>query len=212
MVQIRVLSYNVAWQQIMQNKIFPNIQENILNAIDFYQPSICCFQEAFHPTKILKCIPNSWFYIYNKSGKEEMLTCYDPSLYTLVQYFDSEFERGRPFIVCIFEIKSSHQQFVLVNLHASHEENIQKALLDPLTNFMIQHSIDPLLDQIYVGDFNREFSRHKTPTCCSTRGYHTFDFDYVLSNKPVQRKVLGRESWYKYPSSDHSIIIGIVKI
>lgn len=108
--------------------------------------------------------------------------------------------------------------------------------IDKISSFLEKYEINRV---IVVGDFNREMinelnsnlnnklsikvlnkkytfkiDENKNKTCCSLVGYgHKYNYDQVIDSykKPIITKTMNTESWYANPSSDHIMIISILK-
>ena len=83
--------------------------------------------------------------------------------------------------------------------------NINKEIYENKKKFML-----------IINNKNIYFNTYKSNnnTCCSLKGYgHTKNFDQVIDtySKPILVHVLNKESWYNIPSSDHNMILCILK-
>ena len=214
-----------------------NILDNISSNLKKYKPEIACFQEAAEYQDIVDLFDNSVYEKFvNMSDKEIMLTLWNKKKFTLVKAFSGEFEEGRPFAIII--LKNKNKNIALINLHAGHKINTQTSIFDILNNFIktnMTYSIKKSISRVIMsGDFNRdvyedknskytinfidEFQLERSPnnknTCCSPLGYgHKFNYDHVLDSKAViTKKIVGNSlKSYKYPASDHVLIVVNIK-
>jgi len=244
---IIILSYNVYWKAMLsdqlkicnknkKNSCNHNIISNITNTIKKYKPNILGFQEAAAYTDILKVLDSKLYdYFVNKSGLEQMLTCWLKNTFTLQYSFSYEFEDGRPFAILILKHNITEKLICVINIHSGHELNSQIHIFDIINNF-IKDNIDKKLETeidrvIMFGDFNRNtfiddtsdyvvvvrnkkfiLVRHdyKDNTCCSiNNSFFSKNYDFVLDSKyKVKRYLINKEKYYMIPSSDHIMIIG----
>ncbi len=216
-----------------------NMLENISKVSDYYNPQIYCFQEAASYRQILKLFDKKIFsHHVNSSEPEDMLTIWNKSRFNLIDSFDSEFESGRPFCILILQDILTKNYFALINLHAGHRKDTVISIFNPIQK-LINKNVDKFNNVnriIMCGDFNRNineeiivndyklkigshsynffpYKKKLSSTCCDTTGnvLHR-NFDHVLDSysTPLIRHELNKESWYKYPSSDHVMIMGIL--
>jgi hypothetical protein len=167
-----------------------------------------------------------------------MLSLWNKKKYSIVDFYDYEFEKGRPFTIIILKNKIKNKNIALINLHSGHYINTEKTIFDIINNFIkdnIKLSIKKTVNRVIMsGDFNRnvyedETSEYKIKfydefqlkrfkntkqTCCSINGYgYTNIYDHVIDSKAiVEKKILGNSvKSYKIPSSDHILIIAKLK-
>ena len=248
---IIIMSYNLSWEAMTSTNtgIFKlcattglgegicksNILLNISNNVKKYNPDFVTFQEATEYKDILELF-NSDIYDHhiNISEKETMLSLWNKKKFTLVNPYDCEFEKGRPYTIIILQNNRSKKNIALINLHAGHFLDTQLTIFDKINNF-IKTNVKPTIKKsitrvIMSGDFNRDvyedetsqyiikftdnFALHRfssnKQTCCSTIAYgHRFIYDHVIDSKGViEKKILGNSTkTYKIPSSDHILII-----
>lgn len=252
---LNILSYNVSWEAMTSTAIGnfklcaiadqetgickSNILLNISNNIKKYIPDFATFQEASKHTDIIKLF-NSDLYDFhiNTSEKETMLSLWNKKKFTLVNSYDCEFEKGRPYVILIFK-NNKNKNIALINLHAGHFVDTQQTIFDKINNFIklnIQLSVKKSITRVIMsGDFNRDVYQDDTSnyvikftrnfklyrfssneqTCCSTIGYgHEYVYDHIIDSKgPILKKILGNSiKSYKAPSSDHILIIGKLKV
>jgi hypothetical protein len=221
-------------------KFRKNIISNIQNVKDYYNPHFYCFQEITNDSYITKLFDKKIFkHIINNSGLEFMLTIWNNIKYKLIKYIPGEFEKGRPFCILILLDVKTNNKFVLINLHAGHLPNtydsifkhIQKIIDDNKEEFLFVSRI------IIAGDYNRDinnefkknvklnlkidkkfnfkFDNKKTyNTCCDIQGIKlSKNFDHVIDtyHKNIIKYELNKESWYRIPSSDHVMIMTVLK-
>ncbi len=88
--------------------------------------------------------------------------------------------------------------------------NINGEILEDKTK-----STNMLVLNIGTKNFNfNPYDKKMYNTCCDTVGNNLVrNFDHVIDSyqKPLIRHELNKESWYKYPSSDHVLIMSILK-
>ena len=214
-----------------------NILDNISSNLKKYKPDIACFQEASDYEDIVDLFDNSIYENFvNMSDKELMLTLWNKKKFNLVKSFYGEFEEGRPFAIII--LKQKNKNIALINLHAGHKINTQTSIFEILNNFIktnITYSIKKSITRVIMsGDFNRDVyedensnytikfidefelkrSSNNKNTCCSPLGYgHKFNYDHVLDSKAAMvKKIVGNSlKSYKYPASDHVLIVVNIK-
>ena len=216
-----------------------NIILNISNTIKKFNPDILGFQEASKYNDIINILNTSLYnYFVNSSGLEDMLTCWSTKTFTLINSFSYEFEKGRPFAIIILKQNYNNNIIYLINIHSAHNSNTQSSIFDIINQFIKNNINDELKKNInrviILGDYNRNTfndntsnykiiignihfilkrSNYKGNTCCSLKGYLTNkNYDYILdSTNLVERLLINTEPYYKIPSSDHIMIIGIIK-
>lgn len=212
-----------------------NILDNISQNIKKYKPDFATFQEAAEHTDIIDLFDsNKYDNFVNMSEKETMLTIWNTTKFLLVKAYGGQFEEGRPFAIVILQNKKSKKNLALINIHTAHKVDTQKTIFDILNKF-IKTNIGPTIKKsvnrvIIAGDFNRNIYEDETSdysikfvdifnlkrtnnnkgTCCSILGYgHKFNFDHVIDSKStISKKILGNSiKNYKYPASDHVLVI-----
>ncbi len=181
---------------------------------------------------------NNYNYNVNKSGEEYMLTIWK-SRFILVKKLESDFENGRPFVILILFDDKTKKTFCLINLHAGHKSNTFSSIFEPIQK-IINNKIKYFNDVTritMVGDFNRDickeielddseqfiikigkkkfkfnYSKDQTNTCCSLSGNKNYrNYDHVIDSESKPKKfVLIDQPWYKNPSSDHAMILGVI--
>ena len=136
------------------------------------------------------------------------------------------------------ELKQHENNIALINLHAGHYVDTQKSIFNKINEFVkkeLAYSLKKSITRVIMsGDYNRDVFEDNTSdytikfieefklkrsadnkhTCCSVLGYgHKFNYDHVLDSKSVNhKKILGNLSkTYKYPASDHVLIIVSIK-
>jgi hypothetical protein len=256
---LSICSYNILWEIMNYDntkrfintdkkllKIYKNnILFNIQKLIDYYNPTIYCFQEAASYNDILKLFDKNYLYKINKSDKEFMLTIWQKTKLELISSFEGEFEKGRPFNILIFLNKIDNYKFILINIHASHDIDTNKSIIKPIQDVI--DTIDNLLLKdihriIISGDFNRDinedinnkikinnyyllinkqkitfkYNKNNNKTCCNIYGNNNDinkNYDNIIDSYKKLKLIhpLNKESWYKYPSSDHVMILGIIQ-
>lgn len=213
-----ILSYNCQWN----TKYKQQVEKVILDAIQMYNVDIICLQEASKVLDIIYKLPG-YVGMWNKSDKEDMLTLWKSSLSTTGANC-GEFVKGYPIAVVHFK------DFVLVNLHASHEKDTR--LIESKIKDTIQSKIkgikkvEGLPNRIILcGDFNRDLTieqpitftindkqylfqvntNDKRRTCCDEKGnVYIYNFDFILDSEMATTRILLRSS---KPASDHIAII-----
>ena len=250
---LSISSYNILWEIMNYDntkrfintdkkllKIYKNnILFNIQKLIDYYNPTIYCFQEAASYNDILKLFDENYIYKINKSDKEFMLTVWKNEKIDLIASFKGEFEKGRPFIILIFFNKIENYKFILINIHAGHDIDTNKSIIKPIQDVI--DTIDTILLKdikrvIITGDFNRDinnkikinnyyllinkqkitfkYNKNNNNTCCDIYGNNfNKNYDNIIDSYKKLKLIhqFNKESWYKYPSSDHVMIIGIIQ-
>ncbi len=217
-----------------------NMLKNIVKVSDYYNPQIYCFQEASNYQTIYKLFDSKIFsHHVNKSGPEFMLTVWNKERFKIDKKFDGEFESGRPFCIFIFTDNLTENKFTLINLHAGHRSNTLVSIFEPIQKVINTNidKFDSIQRIIIAGDFNRNineeiiehdfslktknkifnfnpYTKKMSNTCCDTTGNNLKrNFDHVIDSmyKPLIKHELNKESWYLYPSSDHVMIMSILK-
>ena len=174
---LSIVSYNLLWELLDFNnaKRFINIDKkllksyknntfyNIQKVIDYYNPTIFCFQEAAKYNDILKLFNNKYLYKINKSDNEFMVTIWQDDKITLIYNIEGEFEKGRPFNILFFFNKINNYKFILINIHAGHNIdtniNIIKPIQDAIDNKIKDNNLLKEIHRvIIVGDFNRNIN------------------------------------------------------
>lgn len=250
---LSISSYNILWEIMNYDntkrfintdkkllKIYKNnILFNIQKLIDYYNPTIYCFQEAASYNDILKLFDKNYLFKINKSDKEFMLTIWQNTKINLIASFKGEFEKGRPFIILIFFNKIENYKFILINIHAGHDIDTNKSIIKPIQDVI--DTIDTILLKdikrvIITGDFNRDinnkikinnyyllinkqkitfkYNKNNNNTCCDIYGNNfNKNYDNIIDSYKRLKLIhpLNKESWYKYPSSDHVMIMGIIQ-
>jgi hypothetical protein len=247
---IGIASYNVFWKIMdYKNSDLPinkkiikqykkNILENIKNLHNYYNPAFYCFQEASSFKSITKIFNNSFSNHVGISDKEYILTIWNNTKYNKLYHIDSEFEKGRPFTILIFEDVKMKINFIIINLHAGHYKTYEKIIIPIQETININKNILKKYDIkriIMVGDFNCNISKeinknndfyilldnkyyfksiiNNNKTCCSLLGYgYKHNYDHVIDTKeePIITHQLSKEKWYKPLSSDHIMILSII--
>lgn len=218
-----------------------NTLTNITNTINYYNPHIYCFQEAASYPELIKLFDkNIYDYYVNKSGKEYMLTIYNKNKFTLLYSISGEFESGRPFCICIFNNETYNYNFMLINIHAGHDIDTNTSIFKHIQDCInkIDKCFLNIKRIIIAGDFNRNveneinnnsynyyllinddkfifynFYNNKN-TCCNIYGNKLDkNYDYIIESleRPILTHNLSDEKWYTYPSSDHTMIMTIIK-
>lgn len=234
-VNFKLCTTNQLGEGICKSNILDNIRFNIKK----YDPDFATFQEASEYQDILDMIDNNIYDNYvNTSNKEIMLTLWNKKKFSLVKNYKSEFEEGRPFAIIVLKNNKSKKNIALINLHAGHFIDTQKTIFDKINNFIkkeIGYSIKKSITRVIMsGDFNRDVYQDTTSnyiikfideyelkryansksTCCSTLGHgHNFNYDHVIDSKAIiTKKILANSvKSYKYPASDHILIIANLK-
>lgn len=215
-----------------------NILDNISFNIKKYKPEFAFFQEAAEHNDIMELFDDNYDNFVNTSGKELMLSIWNKKKFTLLKAIGGEFEEGRPFAIIIVKNNKSNNSIALINLHAGHLPDTQKSIFDKINNFIkreLRYSIKKSITRVIMsGDFNRNVFEDNTSdytikfidnfelkrtqnnkhTCCSVLGYgHKFNYDHVLDSKAIMtNKILGNSiKSYKYPASDHVLIVVNIK-
>jgi hypothetical protein len=216
-----------------------NILDNIAYNIKKYNPLFAFFQEASEHYDIIDLFNNDIYANFvNTSEKEFMVSIWNKQKFTLIKASNGEFEKGRPFAIIILKNNKSKKNIALINLHAGHFIDSQLHIFDIINNFIkkeFNYNIKKSITRVIMsGDFNRnifedntsnyiikfidEFKlkryNHNKYTCCSMLNYgHKFNYDHVLDSKAIIiKKILGNSiSKYKYPASDHILIITNLK-
>lgn len=177
----------------------------------------------------------------NISGPEYMVTIWNLTRLQLIYVFPGEFESGRPFCIFLFKDLINFNFFILINMHAGHKKDTLSSIFQPIQQILDKskklnkYVISRI---IMAGDFNRDINmqikdnpklylkvnnfkftfkpsnKDFNNTCCNLSGINlTKNYDFVLdSYEPViLRHELNKEIWYKQPSSDHIMIMSILK-
>jgi hypothetical protein len=251
--KLSCVSYNLFWEimdyenavrLIKIKKDLPKYKEyllhNINSVLDYYNPQILCFQEASNFKNIVDLFDHNFDHVVNKSNLENMITIWNKNKIKLISFKSNEFEKGRPFCIFIFKHKILKYNFMLINIHASHNDDTENALFKPIQN-IINTFDNTLLKNIHrvliVGDFNRNVNNeiknklfsysllinkikyqfhnnnNNKNTCCDMYGNNLIkNYDHVIDtlNNPLVIHPLNNEKWYKYPSSDHVMILSIL--
>jgi hypothetical protein len=250
-----VMSYNVSWEAMTSTtagnfKLCAstglgdgicklNILLNISTNIKKYNPDFVTIQEASEHNSIVELFDSDLYDSYiNMSEKETMLSLWNKKKFNLVNSYDAEFDKGRPYVILILENNRTKKNIALINLHGGHNTDTQQNIFDKINDFIktkIKLQIKKSITRVIMsGDFNRDvyedstsnyiikfvddFALHrfsnKKQTCCSTIGYgHKFVYDHILDSKAtLEKTILGNGNKnYKVPSSDHILIIGKLK-
>lgn len=215
-----------------------NILDNIAFNIKKYKPEFAFFQEAAEHNDIIELFDDTYDNFVNTSGKEIMLSIWNNKKFSLIKAINGEFEEGRPFAIIIVKNNKNNKNIALINLHAGHLSNTQKTIFDIINNSIkkeLSYTIKKSITRVIMsGDFNRDVYEDNTSdyiikfidifklkkiqnnkhTCCSVLGYgHKFNYDHVLDSKAIIiKKILGNSvKNYKYPASDHVLIVVNVK-
>lgn len=176
---VRVLSYNIFYKAMSNDPIYKYCTQIIENKRHKISYTIClenvsrfieknrsydfvCLQEATNWNILRKITPclNKMNYYHYQSGKEEMVTFYDPKYQLDMdnnQITGHMGSIGRPFVVLFFSVK-----LCIINVHAGHHKdiyNFDKHLARTLkknSKYDIDRIIDKLktYDIIMAGDFN----------------------------------------------------------
>lgn len=212
-----------------------NILENISFNINKYKPTFAFFQEAAEHHDIIELFDKDIYDSFvNISDKEYMVSIWNKKKFTLVKALDGEFEEGRPFAIIVLMNNKTNKNIALINLHAGHIPDTQTSIFDKINNFIkkeFSNTIKKSITRVIMsGDYNRDVFEDNTSnysikfiddfplkrtqnnkhTCCSVLGYgHKFNYDHVLDSKAINnKKILGNSvKSYKYPASDHVLII-----
>jgi hypothetical protein len=212
-----------------------NILDNIVFNVKKYKPTFALFQEASEHNDIIDLFNKDIYENFvNTSDKEFMISIWNKIKFTLVKALGGEFEKGRPFAIIILKNNKNNKNIALINLHAGHIPNTQLFIIDKINNFInneFSHTIKKSITRVIMsGDYNRdifedntsnyiikfndEFKLKRTQnnnhTCCSILGYgHKFNYDHVLDSKSniIKKIVSNSVKQYKYPASDHVLII-----
>ena len=226
---------------VLIQKYKNNTLSNIKLTNDFFEPQIFCFQEVVNYTEIIKLFPSNYKNTKNKSKNEKMLTIFDEKWFNLIDYKSGEFEQGRPFIILLLEDKINKYYFLLINIHSGHKKNTSTSIFEPLQkkiNSFPKINLDKVTRIIISGDFNRDikieikdklfkyqlfignkiynfkFFNNTKSTCCTIYG-NTLNknYDHIIesNSKPLLTYNLNLQPWYKYPSSDHVLVLAIIK-
>lgn len=185
--------------------------------------------------------PNIYSNYVNISGPEYMVTVWDKLRFEFIKVYPSEFESGRPFCIFIFKDLLDSNIIMLINIHAGHIPDTLTTIFEPIQKiFSKSKKISSYLITriIMVGDFNRNinqqikdftllsfelnnsiftfkpYEKTMNNTCCSLSEQNfKRNYDFVLDSfEPViLRHELNKENWYKQPSSDHIMIMSILK-
>jgi hypothetical protein len=221
-----------------------NTLHNIQKVIDYYNPTIYCFQETSNYQDILKLFNHKYSYKRNISDKENMLTIWRNNKLDLIHNFEGEFEKGRPFNIIIFFNKIDNYKFILINIHAGHNSDTIISIINPIQNVINTIDNKLLIDIkriIITGDFNRDinneikinkknnnsyyliinnkkitfkYNKNNNNTCCNIYGNNiNKNYDNIIDSHKKLKLIhlFNKESWYKYPSSDHVMVMGIIK-
>jgi len=255
---LSICSYNLLWQIMdyqnsnrfhnINKKLLSDYKNNILfniqKVIDYYNPTIYCFQEASNYKHVLTLFNHNYSFKINKSDKEYMITIWQHNKLNLINSFKGEFEKGRPFNILIFFNKMDNYKFILINIHTGHEKDTQNSVINPIQKVLDKIRLDDtnlLIDihrVIITGDFNRDINdeirnnnyyvlinkkkyyfnylknKNNSNTCCDIYGKKfNKNCDTIIDTfyKPILVHPLNIEEWYKFPSSDHVMILAIVK-
>jgi endonuclease/exonuclease/phosphatase family metal-dependent hydrolase len=236
---LTILSYNVSWEaitsllkQCSSNGICKtNILYNIKYNIKKYNPDFAFFQEASEHNDILNLFNNNIYdYYVNTSDKEYMISLWNKQKFTVVNMYNGNLEKGRPFAIIILANNKNKQIIALINIHAGHYIDTETTIFKIINNFIkknISSSIKKSITRVIMGgDFNRNIFIDDTSnytiqfsndfelikvvdnknTCCSILSDElTFNFDHVLdSYKPAIQKIVKHK---QFPASDHMPII-----
>lgn len=236
---LSIVSYNLLWTIKDDDKLKNNVINNIDTTKDYYNPDFFCFQEASYYKKIIKLFDNNYSYHVNFSGDEQMLTIWKKR-FELIKYYDGEFDKGRPFCIFILYDTKLFNKFILINLHAGHIKNTYSSIFKILQKKIDEHThtIKDITRIVLTGDFNRNINKQinsddnlilyvgdnkfkffysnikEKNSCCSKTGKNLiYNVDHTIdSYAPIILKhYLSDEKWYIYPSSDHTMIISIIK-
>lgn len=217
-----------------------NILLNIKNLYYYLNPDIYCFQEATDYNSILKIFDlKKYNFHINKSENEILLTIWNNILFKLIKSFDHQFEKGRPFTIFLFFYENTQKYILFINLHASHKSDTNKYIIKPIQEFINNNSIlekYKISRIIMSGDFNRDFNNeninnkyflilnnkkyffknyiNNNKTCCDINNLnYKFNPDQVIDTKTnnVITYTLNNEKWYNQKSSDHIMILSIIK-
>ena len=254
--KLTICSYNLLWELMDYNnaKRLINIDKklletyknntlvNIQKVINYYNPTIYCFQEASNYKDIINLFNDKYIYNLNKSDKEFMLTIWQDNKLDLLGSFNGEFEKGRPFNILIFFNKNNDYKFILINIHSGHKQDTNIFLIKPIQNVINTINKELLQDikrVIITGDFNRninnelkinkennnyyliinnkkfifKYNKNNNKTCCDIyKNNIDKNYDNIIDSYKKLKLIhpLNKESWYKYPSSDHVMILGIL--
>jgi endonuclease/exonuclease/phosphatase family metal-dependent hydrolase len=213
-MSLKILTYNVSWEGLLQTKTNTtdgtvcNVNgtnkclENIVSLLTASHADIICLQEAsisirYLLTELRKSgIPYEG--IYHMSGKESMLTIYNPGKTGILQSsIPGEFEPGRPYLIAVFE------GIVVVNVHGQPNVDFTKKLTEDFDKY---RKVVTNRAVIVAGDFNMAtgeylpvFGRYfdtglrlqTANTCCSssfgTRGKeYNYAFDHIAIDERLQ--------------------------
>jgi endonuclease/exonuclease/phosphatase family metal-dependent hydrolase len=240
-LRITVVSYNLYWEAMngthkicKKYNCIDNILSNITNTIDYYKPDFICFQEASNYQKII--IPPFYKYITNTSGNETMMTVWNSNKFNIEKNLFGEFEEGRPFCIIALYNLLNKNKILLINIHASHKKESNIEIFSYLQKSLDKLNIKNIKRIIISGDFNRnitedikiysynlrikkklfKFKNFVNPnnTCCNILGYGMkLNYDHIIdsNHSPLLIHNIDLEKWYKKPSSDHVMILGILK-
>jgi hypothetical protein len=141
-----ICSYNLYWELFVKNnrqklknisdalidKYKNNTLSNIKLTNELFEPQIFCFQEVVNCQEITNLFPSYYYSVINKSKNEKMLTVFDTNWLNLIDSKSGEFESGRPFLIVIIEDKINKYIFLLINIHAGHQNNTLTSIFEPL--------------------------------------------------------------------------------
>lgn len=227
------------------NKLKLNILNNIYLIKNYYNPFFYCFQESSNYKDIIDLFEfkkSEYKYHIGFSCPEYILTIWNSLLFNDEIIYDGEFEKGRPFTLIIFKDLRFKINFILINIHASHNINTIKSIFHPIQN-IINKNINKINKFnikriIIVGDFNRNISDEirqnpkifflfinsikfnffskitSNKTCCNLSGYgYNKNYDQIIDSycEPILIHQMNKESKYISKSSDHLMILSIVK-
>ena len=252
-LDIFICSYNLNWRimESQKNHKFYEFKMNILKNIkatqNIYEPIIYCFQEASNYQDIIKLFDSKNYDTdVGKSGYEQILTIWNKNILKKKLIINSEFCDGRPFTIIVFNDKRYKNNFMLINVHASHDHNTFKTIFQPIQNIIKANKIvyNKLIEFdikriVICGDFNRNinddlkddikkilhlkigrkkfyfnYKSNDNKTCCSLSGYgYAKNYDHVIDsyNEPIFTLPLNKKNWYETKSSDHIMILSVVK-
>lgn len=177
----------------------------------------------------------------NISGPEYMVTVWDFTRFEVHKVIPGEFESGRPFCIFIFKDLLDSNYIMFINIHAGHKTNTLTSIFEPIQKIFSKTKKlnEFVISRIIMGgDFNRNINqqikdcpqlffelnnsiytfkptyKELANTCCSLIGTNLKrNYDFILDTfEPViLRHELNKEIWYKQPSSDHIMIMSVLK-
>jgi hypothetical protein len=175
---MKILTYNLSWESMTGQqkdwiycnndstksspKFFEKCINNMVTMIDNNAPyDFVALQEASNYKLLLEksnYLEENMDYRVGKSGRENIITFWDPTKYKLIKSINGSFQVGRPWTILIFQ-----NGLCFINLHAGHYHFF--VLMQKLASLItiIKNHIDINTYRIIMaGDFNNIINENYT--------------------------------------------------